>query len=95
MATESGAENVRKPNIFIRIGRWFKSAWKELLKTTWPQPNAVLKKLGIVLMVVAMFFVVLMLMDILLQNAFYQPLTSGIRGESVPTEAFGRIGSFF
>ncbi|MCL2798209.1 MAG: preprotein translocase subunit SecE [Firmicutes bacterium] len=90
MATESGAENVKRPNIIFRIGRWFKSAAMELRKTTWPEPKAVLKKLGIVLMVVAMFFVVLMAMDLLLQNAFYKPLTTGIREPVTPTELFGR-----
>ena len=90
MATESGAENVKKPNIIFRIARWFKLAFMELKKTTWPQPNAVLKKLGIVLMVVAMFFVVLMGMDALLQYAFYQPLTSGLGSR----EAFGLFLNF-
>ena len=66
MATESGAENAKKPNVAIRIGRWFKAAALELKKTTWPKPNEVLRKLGIVLVVVALFFLVLMAMDQLL-----------------------------
>ena len=91
MATESGAENAKKPNIFFRIARWFKLAAMELKKTTWPQGSAVLKKLGIVLMVVAMFFVVLMGMDMLLQNFFYQPLTSGLTPPADATAALSRL----
>jgi len=74
----SGGE--KQPNkfamFFIRIGRWFKAAGLELGKTTWPKFPVVMKKLGIVLAVVAMFFVVLMIMDIVLgigYNALIDP----------------------
>jgi len=85
MATETAAENVKRPNILVRIARWFKFAALELKKTTWPTPSAVIKKLGIVLMVVALFFAVLMMMDVLLKYAFYDPLTtSGLPPASNP-----------
>ena len=97
MATESGAENAKKPNIFVRIGRWFKLAALELKKTTWPKPNEVIRKLGIVLVVVAFFFIVLMGMDLLLQHAFYNPLISGLPEPPVtPTpDTTGRALGFF
>jgi len=65
MAAESG-KNEKKPNIFIRIGRWFKATALELKKVTWPKFGEVIKKLGIVLGVVVFFFVALFLMDIVL-----------------------------
>ena len=66
MATESGAANKEKKNIFRRIGGWFKSAALELRKVSWPKFPEVIKKLGIVLGVVAFFFIVLFVMDIVL-----------------------------
>jgi len=65
MAAESGKKE-KKPNIFIRIGRWFKATALELKKVTWPKFGEVMKKLGIVLGVVVFFFVVLFIMDIVL-----------------------------
>ena len=65
MATESGKKE-KRPNIFVRIGRWFKAAALELKKVTWPKFGEVMKKLGIVLGVVGFFFVALFIMDIVL-----------------------------
>jgi len=91
MATESGVENAKKPNIFFRIGRWFKLAALELKKTTWPKPNVVFKKLGIVLMVVLMFFLVLMAMDQLLTFLYGLLLGKGYSwGLPDPEAAFVR-----
>ena len=80
MATESGVDNAnkKKPNIFVRIGRWFKSAALELRKTTWPKAGEVFKKLGTVFIVVLFFFLILMLMDWLL-GLGYRELTSGLQ----------------
>jgi len=65
MATESGKKE-KRPNIFKRIGAWFKAAALELRKVTWPKFGEVMKKLGIVLGVVAFFFVSLFIMDLVL-----------------------------
>ena len=78
MATESGAENkaaeAKKGNPVLRFFKWvwtnLKLAALELKKTTWPKPADVLKKLGIVTMVVLFFFVVLLAMDIVLTMGF-------------------------
>ena len=66
MATESGAKREKKPNIFRRIGGWFKAAFLELRKVTWPKFGEVMKKLGVVLGVVAFFFIALIIFDIVL-----------------------------
>ena len=66
MATESGVKNEKKPNIFRRIGGWFKAAVLELKKVTWPKFGEVIKKLGVVLGVVGFFFLALFIMDIIL-----------------------------
>ncbi|MCL2061864.1 MAG: preprotein translocase subunit SecE [Firmicutes bacterium] len=65
MATESGAESKKekKPNIAVRIGRWFKLAALELRKATWPKGREVFKKLGTVLIVVLFFFIILLVID--------------------------------
>jgi len=60
------AEKEKKPNIFVRIGRWFKATALELKKVTWPKFGEVMKKFGIVLGVVMFFFVVLLVMDVVL-----------------------------
>ncbi len=91
MATESGAEikKEKKPNFFVRIGRWFRDAGRELRKTTWPKGRDVFKKLGTVLIVVLFFFLILLGMDLLLGYA-YDALTSGIAAE----ETGGTVASF-
>ena len=66
MATESGAKKEKKRNIFVRMGSWFKAAALELRKVTWPKFGEVMKKLGVVLGVVAFFFVALIAFDIIL-----------------------------
>lgn len=52
----------KKPNFFVRIGRWFKSKFSgmvaELRKVTWPKFTKVLKQTGIVLAVVLFFLVI-------------------------------------
>ena len=69
MATES-AKKEKTGNAFTRffrrIGSWFKFAGLELRKVTWPSFKEVMKKLGIVLGVVAFFFIILFVMDIVL-----------------------------
>jgi len=69
MATESGKKE-KRPNVFRRIGGWFKLAALELKKVTWPTFGEVMKKLGVVLGVVAFFFIALFIMDIILGIGF-------------------------
>ena len=92
MATESGAANREKRNIFVRIGLWFKAAALELRKVTWPKFGEVIKKLGIVLGVVLFFFIVLFIMDIVLGMG-HRALTAQDEWW-VFWAAFGRDGFF-
>lgn len=61
------ADKNKKPNVFVRIGRWFKSKFSgmvaELKKVTWPKFTKVLKQTGIVLAVVLFFLVIVTLID--------------------------------
>ena len=56
------AEKNKKPNVFVRIGRWFKKTfsdmWSELKKVTWPKFPTVVKQTGVVLAVVLFFLVI-------------------------------------
>jgi len=57
------SDHAAKPGFFQRIGRWFKELFSELKKVTWPKFPVVVKKLGIVLMVVAIFLVFITALD--------------------------------
>lgn len=92
MATESGNTKKQKRNIFVRIGSWFKHAALELKKATWPTFSAVMKKLGIVLVVVLFFFILLFGMDILL-NFAYDALTSGLSVTSTLSSTVSSVAS--
>ncbi len=52
-----------KPNFFVRIGRKLKEVFSEIKKVSWPSFGKVVKQTGIVLGVVALFMVVITLMD--------------------------------
>ncbi len=54
----------KKPNIFVRIGRKLKEVFSEIKKVSWPSFGKVVKQTGIVLSVVAIFMVVIMLIDL-------------------------------
>ncbi|MCM1043781.1 MAG: preprotein translocase subunit SecE [Corallococcus sp.] len=58
-------EKVKKPNPFVRLGRFFKQSWSELKKVTWPNFKTVMKNLGIVLLVVVFFSVIVVGFDYL------------------------------
>lgn len=64
----------KKENFFIRIpkkiGRAFVNMWKELKNVTWPSFGKALSSTGIVLAVVAVFFVVLLAFDLGLGELF-------------------------
>lgn len=57
----------KKPNIFVRIGGWFKKTfsgmWAELKKVTWPKFPTVVKQTGVVLGVVLFFLVAVTLVN--------------------------------
>ena len=54
----------KKDNIFKKIGRKFKEVFSELKKVSWPDVKTVIKNTGIVLGVVAIFLVVITLIDL-------------------------------
>ncbi len=49
---------VKKPNIFVRMGRKCKEVFSELKKVTWPSFGKVVKSTGVVIAVVLSFLVV-------------------------------------
>ena len=49
---------VKKPNIFVRMGRKCKEVFSELTKVTWPSFGKVVKSTGVVIAVVLSFLVV-------------------------------------
>ncbi|MGI6702401.1 MAG: preprotein translocase subunit SecE [Christensenellales bacterium] len=59
-------ERVKKPNIFIRIGKGFKEIVSELKKVTWPKSKQVASNTGVVVVVVLFFLVTIGLFDFLL-----------------------------
>lgn len=59
MASKQKAAN-KKPNLFVRIGRFFKQSWSELKKVSWPTFRTVVKNTGIVLAVVLIFLLLIL-----------------------------------
>ena len=49
---------VKKPNIFVRMGRKLKETFSELKRVTWPTLPQALKATGVVLVIVLIFLVV-------------------------------------
>ena len=49
---------VKKPNIFVRMGRKIKEVFSELKKVTWPTFGKVVKATGVVIAVVVAFLIV-------------------------------------
>lgn len=58
----------KKPNFFVRMGRWFKKTfsgmWQELKKVSWPKFSTVVKQTGMVLAVVLFFVAVVTVINI-------------------------------
>lgn len=80
-----------KPNIFIRIfkaiGHFFKDLRGETKKIVWPDAKSVLKSTGVVLAVVAVFTVVIWLIDLGLSKSI-DLLSDAVRGaDEAVTEA--------
>ncbi len=57
----------KKPNVFVRIGRWFKTKFSgmasELKKVTWPKFSKVVKQTGVVLGIILFFLVIVTAID--------------------------------
>jgi preprotein translocase subunit SecE len=70
----------KKPNIFVRIGKWFAKGFKEIVselkKVTWPKGKEVLTNTGVVLVVVLFFLVAVGAFDSLL-SFLLKLLTTG------------------
>lgn len=56
--SQKNDNKVKKPNIFVRIGRKFKETFSELKRVTWPTFPKVVKATCVVLVVVLIFTVV-------------------------------------
>ena len=54
---------VKKPNIFVRMGRKIKEVFSELKKVNWPTAKKVFAQLGTVLVVVLIFVLIVMGFD--------------------------------
>ena len=63
----SNKGDVKKPNIFVRMGRKLKETFSELKRVTWPTFPKVLKATGVVLVVVLAFLVVVTGINFFLQ----------------------------
>ena len=50
---------VKKPNIFVRMGRKIKEVFSELKKVTWPTFGKVMKATGTVIPIVVLFLIVI------------------------------------
>ncbi len=50
---------VKKPNIFVRMGRKLKEVFSEIKKVTWPSFGKVIKSTGVVIAVIVVFLIVL------------------------------------
>ncbi len=53
----------KKPNLFTKIGKKIKDVFSELKKVSWPSFGKVVKKTGVVLVVVLIFLVVISAFD--------------------------------
>ncbi len=50
---------VKKPNLFVRMGRKLKEVFSEIKKVTWPSFGKVIKSTGVVIAVIVVFLIVL------------------------------------
>ena len=70
--------SVKKPNIFVRMGRRLKETFSELKKVTWPTFPKVVKATCVVLVVVVTFTVIATAINYGLQELL--GLITGIKG---------------
>ena len=66
--SQKNDNKVKKPNIFVRIGRRLKETFSELKRVTWPTFPKVVKATCVVLVVVITFTVVATLINYGLQE---------------------------
>ena len=69
---------VKKPNIFVRMGRKLKETFSELKRVTWPSFPKVVKATCVVLVVVVVFTVVITAINYGLQELL--SLITNIKG---------------
>ena len=50
---------VKKPNLFVRMGRKLKEVFSEIKKVTWPSFGKVITSTGVVIAVIVVFLIVL------------------------------------
>lgn len=62
--TKKSKKKSDKPNIFKRIGKFFKEMYSELKKVSWPGAKKVFAQLGTVLLVVVIFMVIVVGIDL-------------------------------
>ena len=71
---KKAAKKPKKPNIFVRMGRFIgrkcKEMFSELKKVTWPSFPTVIRQTGVVLAVVLFFLVLVFAFDSLLSLAY-------------------------
>ena len=70
MAFISTAKKEKKPNLFARIGRYFKDVVGELKKLTWPTGKDLAKYTATVLAFIVLFAVVIGVLDFLFGQGF-------------------------
>ena len=62
-------KDVSKPNIFVRIGRWFKSLRSEAKKVSWANAASVRKSTIVVIICVVVIAAAIGLIDFLLSQS--------------------------
>lgn len=78
MAQAKNDKSVKKPNIFVRMGRKLKETFSELKRVTWPTFPKVVKATCVVLVVVVVFTVAVTLINYGLQELL--TLVTNIKG---------------
>ncbi len=60
----------KKPNVFVRIGRYFREVISEIKKIVWPTPKATFKNTGVVLIAMIVVGLVIFGLDTGLHSLF-------------------------
>ena len=63
-SAKSEAKANKKPGLFARLGKWFKSVKSEFKKITWSSRKTTLKNFGIVMAIVVASALVIGLVDV-------------------------------
>ncbi len=78
MAQAKNDKSVKKPNIFVRMGRKLKETFSELKRVTWPTFPKVVKATCVVIVVVLVFTVLVTAINYGLQQLL--TLVTNIKG---------------